>query len=69
MSTISDKHRICIIEATIGDLVAFRRGFGRTKAGPFFEIRTVNALVSKGLLRAYHAHRGRRGLRISARAA
>jgi hypothetical protein len=66
---LSANHRLCIIEATIGDLVVFRRGFGRTKAGPFFEIRTVNSLITKGILRAYHAHRGRRGLRISARAA
>lgn len=66
---ISDTQRRCLIEATIEPLAAYRRGFARTKAGPFFSLQTVNALVEIGALRAYHPRRGRRGLHVSARSA
>ncbi len=64
---MSDYQRRCIIEATIDPLIAFRRGFARTKAGPFFPLSTIRALVNLGALRAYHPRRGRRGLQVSAR--
>ena len=66
---ITETQRRCLIEATIDPLVAYRRGFARTKVGPFFSLQTVNALVDIGALRAYHPRRGRRGLHVSARAA
>ena len=65
---MTDIQRRCLIEATIDPLIAFRRGFARSKAGPFFPLNTVRALVNAGVLRAYHPRRGRRGLRVSARA-
>lgn len=66
---ISDIQRRCVIEATIEPLVAFRRGFARSKAGPFFELRTIQPLIETGVLRAVYPQRGKRGLRITARAA
>jgi hypothetical protein len=60
--------RRCVIEATIDPLIAFRRGFARSKEGPFYPLATVRALVQSGALRAYHPRRGRRGLHVSARA-
>lgn len=69
MKPMSDIQRRCLIEATINPLVAFRRGFGRSKHGPFFELRTIQSLITAGMLRAVHPQRGRRGLQITARAA
>ena len=69
MKPLSDNQRRCIIEATIDPLVAFRRGFARSKAGPFFDLRTVKSLVNTGALRAVFPMRGRRGLTLTARAA
>lgn len=65
---ISDIQRKCLIEATIEPLVAFRRGFARSKAGPFFNLRTVGALVDTGALRVIRQRAGKHYLRISARA-
>ncbi len=65
---MTDRERAIIIEATISDLVAFRRGFARTKQGPFFPLGTLRALIEKGALRAYHPVRGKRGIRITAHA-
>lgn len=66
---LSDIQRRCLIEATIDPLVAFRRGFGRSKQGPFFDLRTIQSLITTGMLRAVYPQRGRRGLQITARAA
>lgn len=65
---LSAAQRRCLIQATIDPLVAFPRGFSRTKHGPFFNMRTVGPLLKSGALRAYHPRRGRRGIQISARA-
>jgi len=43
--------RRCIIEATIDHLRPFRRGYARSKAGPFFSLRTVQILLDVGALR------------------
>lgn len=58
----------CIIEATIDPLIPFPRGFARSKAGPFFELRTVDSLVKSGALRIFHPVRGRTRISVSARA-
>ena len=60
---ISPLQRQALIEATIDDLRPFRRGYARSKAGPFFEVRTVSKLVKTGALRFV----GRRLHRLSAR--
>jgi hypothetical protein len=65
---LSDNQRRAVIEATIDPLVAFRRGFARSKQGPFFELRTIKPLIDAGVLRVFHPERGKRGLRITARA-
>lgn len=67
--TVSDVRRRCIIEATIEPLIPFRRGFARSKMGPFFELRTVQALINTGALRAVRQLGGRRALTVTARAA
>jgi hypothetical protein len=69
MKMISDIQKRCLIEATIDPLVPFPRGFARSKAGPFFEIKTVNSLVNSGALRVVRPVRGRHRLQVSARAA
>lgn len=58
-----------LIEATIEPLVSFRRGFARSRTGPFFGLRTVDGLIKFGVLRAVYPPRGRRGLQLTARAA
>lgn len=65
---MSDAQRRCLIQATIDPLLAFPRGFSRTKHGPFFNMRTVGPLLKSCGLRAYHPRRGKRGIQISARA-
>lgn len=65
----SELRRRCVIEATIEPLIPFRRGFARSKAGPFFELRTVQALINTGELRAVRQLGGRRALTVTARAA
>lgn len=64
----TELHRRLIIEATIEPLRSFRRGFARSAAGPFFENRTVHALVSAGMLRVFYPVRGRSRIMVSARA-
>ena len=68
MKPLTDKRR-CIIEATIEPLMPFRKGFGRSKAGPFFCNGTVMAMVERGDLRLWREVRGRRRVLVSARAA
>jgi hypothetical protein len=65
---LSNIQRHCIIEATIDPLLPFPRGFARSKAGPFFELRTVSSLVETGALRIFHPVRGRSRIQVSARA-
>jgi len=69
MKRLSTIQRRCMIEATIDPLTPFPRGFARSKVGPFFELRTVNALVNTGALRIYHPVRGKRRIEVTARAA
>lgn len=65
---LSPTQNACLIEATIDDLMAYRRGFARSKTGPFFRVNTVRRLVETGHLRAFYPSGGRPGLRVSARA-
>lgn len=65
--SFSPTQQRCIIEATIEPLVSFRRGFARTKEGPFFALCTVNSLVRVGALRPIRDRAGRHYLRLSAR--
>lgn len=65
----TELRRRCIIEATIEPLIPFRRGFARSKAGPFFELRTVQSLVNIGALRIYRQAGGKRNMMVTARAA
>lgn len=66
---LSDIQRRCMIEATIDPLKPFRRGFARSKLGPFFNGRTIEGLVARGVLRVIQS-RGRRSyLILTARAA
>ena len=51
MKALSEVQRRCIVEATIEPLKPFRRGYARSKAGPFYEARTVQPLISSGALR------------------
>lgn len=64
--SITELQTRCLIEATIGPLIAFRRGFGRSKAGPFFELKTFQPLVDSGALRAVFPVHGKRGLQLTA---
>jgi hypothetical protein len=66
---LSDSQLRCLIEATIDPLVPFRRGFGRSKAGPFFDLRTVQSLLNSGELREVRPVRGRHRMQVSGRAA
>lgn len=68
MRAMSEPQRRCMIEATIEPLIPFRRGFARSKSGPFHDARTVNALVSTGTLRVIRDIRGKRYMRVTARA-
>lgn len=68
----SDSQRRCVIEATIEPLSPFPRGFARSKAGPFFEVRTVHSLIKSGDLRILligGKGRGRQRVLVTARAA
>jgi hypothetical protein len=66
---ITPNQRRCLIEATIDPLVQFRRGFARSKAGPFFEFRTVQPLIKKGALRIIRPCFGSNRFQLTARAA
>lgn len=48
---LTPAQRRALIEATIEPLFSFRRGFARSKSGPFFESKTVEFLVRAGALR------------------
>lgn len=48
---LSAPQRRCIIDATIDPLRPYRRGFSRSKTGPFHDKRTVSALLKQGALR------------------
>lgn len=65
----TDLRRRCLIEATIDPLVPFPRGFARSKMGPFFELRTVHALIGTGELRVVRPERGRHRMQVTAGAA
>lgn len=67
MKPLTDKRR-CLIEATIDPLMPFRKGFGRSKLGPFFCNGIVMAMVNSGDLRLWREVRGRRRILVSARA-
>lgn len=69
MKPLSDVQRRCIIHATTDPLTPFPRGFGRSKFGPFFDLRTVQSLVKSGALRIFHPIRGQHRILVSARAA
>jgi hypothetical protein len=43
--------RRAIIQATIGPLRPFRRGYARVRTGPYFDLRTIDILISTGALR------------------
>ena len=66
---ITPKQRRCLIEATIDPLTPFPRGFARSKAGPFFEIRTVRLLIDRGALRVVRPCVGSHRILLTARAA
>lgn len=65
---LTENQRRCLIEATIAPLQSFRRGYARSKQGPFFDPRTVHALVDSGVLRLQRGA-GRSPLTYTARAA
>jgi len=58
--------RRAIIQATIGHLRPFRRGYALTKQGPFFSLRTIQILVQTGALR--HVQNAGDFRRLTARA-
>lgn len=60
--------RRCIIDATIEPLRPYRRGFARTKSGPFHDVRTVNSLLVTGALRMIRNRAGRQYGSVTARA-
>jgi hypothetical protein len=69
MKPLSNNQRACIIEATIEPLIPFRRGYARSKLGPFFDARTVHALIQTGALRMIMVRTGRKFGTVTARAA
>jgi hypothetical protein len=69
MKPLSSIQRACIIAATINPLIPFRRGYGLSKAGPFYDVRTVHALIQTGALRMIMNRAGRKFGTVSARAA
>ena len=69
LSHISDPQRRCIIAATIEPLIPFRRGYARSKAGPFYDVRTVHTLIQTGALRMILNRAGRKFGSVTARAA
>jgi hypothetical protein len=68
MKPLSAAQVRCVIEATIDPLMPFRRGFARSKAGPFFFPGMISGLVERGDLRLWREVRGRRRILVSARA-
>ena len=69
MRNLSDAQRRCIVEATIEPLTPFRKGYARSKTGPFYDARTVGALIESGALRKITNPAGRHFGGVTARAA
>ena len=69
MKPLSTIQRACIIAATIDPLIPFRRGYGASKAGPFYDVRTVHSLIQTGALRMIMNRAGRQFGTVTARAA
>jgi hypothetical protein len=59
--------RRCLIEATIEPLTPFRRGYARSRQGPFYGLPTVNKLIRAGALRIIKDRAGRRLGTVTAR--
>jgi hypothetical protein len=53
---LTDARRRAIIEATIAPIQPFRRGFARSKAGPFIKPRTIEFLLRHGALKPLPKH-------------
>ena len=66
MAEFSPPQRRCIIDATIEPLRPYRRGFARSKSGPFHDPRTVHALVNVGALRVIRRRRGSTDISVTA---
>lgn len=66
---LSNIQRRCLIDATISPLVGYRRGYANSKAGPFYNLRTVHGLIERGVLRVVRDRGGAHYLRLTARAA
>ena len=66
---ITDMQRACLIEATIEPLTPFRRGYARSRSGPFYGLTTVNKLIRTGALRMVKDRAGRKFGSVTARAA
>lgn len=64
----SPTQRRCIIDATIEPLRPYRRGFARSKTGPFHSLTTVNSLITTGALRMIRNRAGRQYGSVTARA-
>jgi hypothetical protein len=64
---LSASQRACLIDATIDPLIAFPRGFARTKAGPFHRTQTIQSLVRSGALRVVQERWGQRNLKVTTR--
>jgi len=64
---LSPSQRVCLIEATIEPLIAFPRGFARSKAGPFHRTQTIQSLVRAGALRVVQERWGHRHLKVTTR--
>jgi hypothetical protein len=67
MKPFSSIQRACIIAATIDPLIPFRRGYARSKAGPFYDVRTVHSLIQSGALRMIMIRTGRQFGTVTAR--
>jgi hypothetical protein len=69
MKPLSSNQRACIIAATIDPLTPFRRGYARSKLGPFYDVRTVHSLIQTGALRMIMNRAGRQFGTVTARCA
>ena len=67
MKPLSDMQRRCVIEATIEPFTPFRRGYARSKTGPFYDVRTVHSLIQTGALRMIMNRAGRQFGTVTAR--
>jgi hypothetical protein len=64
---VSEVQRDCIIAATIEPLTPYRRGYARSRQGPFYGLQTVNKLIRTGALRMIKHRAGRRPGTVTAR--